>query len=86
VLIGRRHVTHIMCRRIRQARIGNGKTEITFKRKTKAVQVSSNYIPSYFSYTSFTCVEELISLHVSHLTQGSLTRDATKGDKREFQK
>jgi hypothetical protein len=70
-------VTHIMCRRIRQARIGNGKTEITFKRKTKGVQVSSNYIPPYFSYASFTCVEEL--------TQGSLTRDATKGDKREFQ-
>jgi hypothetical protein len=79
-------MAQIMCRRIRQARSGNGKTEITCKTKTKAVQVFSNYIPRYFPYTSFTCVEDLISLHVLHLTQGSMTRDETKGDKREFQK
>lgn len=79
-------MAQIMCRRIRQARSGNGKTEITLQTKTKAVQEPSNYIPRYFSYTSFTCVEMPISLHVLHLTQGSLTRDATKGDKREFQK
>ena len=86
VLIGRRHLNHIMCRRIRQARNGIGKTKIAFKRKTKVIQVSSNYILPYFSYTSFTYVEELISLHVLHLAQGSLTTDATNGDKPEFQK
>jgi hypothetical protein len=79
-------MTQIMCRRIGQSWSGNGKNEITFKTKTKAVQVDSNYIPRYFSYNLFARIEELISLHVLHLTQGSLTRDATKGDKREFQK
>ena len=73
-------MTQIVCGRIRQARSGNGKTEITFKTKTKAVQVSSSYILRYFSYASFPYVEEVISLYILHLTQGSLTRDATKGD------
>lgn len=79
-------MTQIVCGRIRQARSGNRNTEITFKTKTKTVHMSSNYIPRYLLYTSFTCVQDLISLHVLHLTQGSLTRDTKQGDKREFQK
>ena len=60
--------------------------QITFKTKTEAIYVSSIYIPRYFPYISFACVPDLISLHVHHLTHGSLTRDAKPGDKREFQK
>jgi len=78
-------MTQIMCGRIRQARTGNGSTEFTFKTKTKAVRVPSNYIPRYFPYISFTSVQDVTSLHVLHLTRGSLTRDAKQGDKRELQ-